>query len=106
MRKLRPKVLYALSKGDSTKIGGNGVLTEVFYDKDAGTVKITIMHVYGGEISSVRAATAFSKDANVTVTQNAGRGGNYEPTSSQWTMWFCIPIPPKRRHRCAVRCQG
>ncbi len=36
------------------------------------------MHVYGGEISSVRAATA-SKDANVTVTpQNAGRGGNYE----------------------------
>lgn len=41
-------------------------------------MKITIMHVYGGEISSVRAATA-SKDANVTVTpQNAGRGGNYE----------------------------
>ena len=73
-----PESTYALSKGDSTKIGGNGVLTEVFYDKDAGTVKITIMHVYGGEISSVRAATA-SKDANVTVTpQNAGRGGNYE----------------------------
>ncbi|MCB7514890.1 S-layer homology domain-containing protein [bacterium 210917-SL.2.15] len=69
---------YALSKGDSTKIGGNGVLTEVFYDKDAGTVKITIVHVYGGEVSSVRAATS-TKDANITVTpQNAGRGGNYE----------------------------
>ena len=68
----------ALSKGDSTKIGGNGVLTEVFYDKDAGTVKITIVHVYGGEVSSVRAATS-TKDANITVTpQNAGRGGNYE----------------------------
>ena len=73
-----------LSKGDSNKIGGNGVLVEVYYDKDADVtaaqiaVKITIVHVYGGEVSSVRAATS-TKDANITVTpQNAGRGGNYE----------------------------
>ncbi len=73
-----PYKAYTLSKGDSTKIGGNGVLTEVYYDKDAETAKITLVNTFGGEISSVRAATA-SKDANVTVTpQNAGRGGNYE----------------------------
>lgn len=69
---------YVLSKGNDTKIGGNGVLTEVFYSKSAGTAQITLINTYGGEVSSARAATA-SKDANVTVTpQNAGRGGNYE----------------------------
>ena len=67
-----------IAKGNDQKVGGNGVLIEVYYDDVANTAKVVEINTYGGEVTSVRAATA-SKDANVTVTPlNAGRGGNYE----------------------------
>ena len=68
----------AITKGNSTKIGGNGVLVEVYYNDVANTAKVILVNTYAGEVTSVRAATA-SKDANVTVTpMNAARGGVYE----------------------------
>ena len=68
----------AITKGNSTKIGGNGVLVEVYYDDVANTAKVILVNTYAGEVTSARAKTA-SKDANVTVTpMNAARGGVYE----------------------------
>ena len=68
----------AITKGNSTKIGGNGVLVEVYYDDVANTAKVILVNTYAGEVTSARAKTA-SKDANVTVTPlNAARGGVYE----------------------------
>jgi hypothetical protein len=67
-----------IAKGNDQKVGGNGVLIEVYYDDVANTAKVVEVNTYGGEVTSARAKTA-SKDANVTVTPlNAGKGGNYE----------------------------
>ena len=67
-----------IAKGNDQKVGGNGVLIEVYYDDVANTAKVVEINTYGGEVTSARAKTA-SKDANVTVTPlNAGKGGNYE----------------------------
>lgn len=67
-----------IAKGNDQKVGGNGVLIEVYYDEVANTAKVVEINTYGGEVTSARAKTA-SKDANVTVTPlNAGKGGNYE----------------------------
>ena len=58
----------AIKKGSSTKIGesGNGVLTEVYYDKDNNSVKITQIKTYIGEINRTVAASG-SKAAYVEV---------------------------------------
>ena len=67
-----------IAKGNDQKVGGNGVLIEVYYDDVANTAKVVEINTYGGEVTSARGKTA-SKDANVTVTPlNAGKGGNYE----------------------------
>ena len=67
-----------IAKGNDQKVGGNGVLIEVYYGDVANTAKVVEINTYGGEVTSARAKTA-SKDANVTVTPlNAGKGGNYE----------------------------
>ena len=67
-----------IAKGNDQKVGGNGVLIEVYYDDVANTAKVVEINTYGGEVTSARTKTA-SKDANVTVTPlNAGKGGNYE----------------------------
>ena len=67
-----------IAKGNDQKVGGNGVLVEVYYDDVANTAKVILVNTYAGEVTSARAKTA-SKDANVTVTPlNAGKGGNYE----------------------------
>ncbi len=67
-----------IAKGNDQKVGGNGVLIEVYYDDVANTAKVVEINTYGGEVTSARAKTA-SKDANFTVTPlNAGKGGNYE----------------------------
>ena len=57
-----------IKKGDDkTKFGGNGVLTEVFYDDDADTITITEVNTYVGTIAKSVKATS-TKDAYVVVT--------------------------------------
>ena len=58
---------FALVKGETTnKIGGNGALTEVFYDDEAGTVIITVINTYLGKVQTSHAATS-TRDAYVTI---------------------------------------
>ena len=57
----------AISKNDDTnKFGGNGVLTEVFYDKDNDTVVITLVNTYVGTINRTVAAKG-NQDAYVEI---------------------------------------
>ena len=75
------KVANGIVKGEvSKKLGGNGVLTEVFYDDDDNTVIITEINTYIGEIAAAYKATA-TRDAYVTLkagTSNTGIGSSYE----------------------------
>ena len=70
----------AIRKGSDTKVGasGNGVLTEVFYDKDADSVIITQVNTYVGTIAKTVKATD-KKDAYVVISAedvNPGMGSN------------------------------
>ena len=75
------KVRNGIVKGDvKNKLGGNGVLTEVFYDDDADTVIVTEINTYIGEIAAAYKASAV-KDAYVTLksgSTNTGDGTSYE----------------------------
>ena len=67
-------------KGDTSKIGGNGVLTEVFYDSDDNSAKITQVNTYIGEIAATYPETS-TKDAYVTLkagATNTGTGTSFE----------------------------
>ena len=44
------KKSFAIDSGVTTKIGGNGVLTEVYYDKDAKTADIVMVNTYAAEV--------------------------------------------------------
>ena len=69
---------YAIVKGDTTnKLGGNGALTQVYYDDDAGTVTITVVNTYLGKITGTRAASS-TRDAYVTMEAKTGPGSTYE----------------------------
>ena len=57
----------ALTKGYAGKIGGNGVLTQVWYDDDNGTALITMINTYVGKVSSVTKATS-TADRYITIT--------------------------------------
>ena len=73
---------YALTKGDTkNKIGGNGALTEVFYDDEAGTVIITVINTYLGKITATHAASS-TKDAYVSIDAKTGVGATYETDAS------------------------
>ena len=61
--------------GDKTGSKGNGVLTEVFYDKDDDSVIITQIVTYVGEINKTVKATA-KKDAYVVLTPETSANGN------------------------------
>ena len=61
--------------GDKTGSKGNGVLTEVFYDKDDDSVIITQILTYVGEINKTVKATA-KKDAYVVLTPETSANGN------------------------------
>ena len=61
--------------GDKTGSKGNGVLTEVFYDKDNDSVIITQVVTYVGEINKTVKATA-KKDAYVVLTPETSANGN------------------------------
>ena len=71
----------AIVKGASSKIGGNGCLTQVYYDSDDRTATITMVDTYFAKVNGVYAATA-TKDAYVTLstsaTENTGDGSKYE----------------------------
>ena len=65
---MKDQLPVAIKKGDDdTKFGANGVLTEVFYDEDDGTVTITEVNTYVGQVSKNVAATS-KKDAYVVVS--------------------------------------
>ncbi len=83
-------------QGQHQKVGGNGVLIEVYYDDVANTAKVVEINTYGGEVTSARAKTA-SKDANVTVTPlNAGKGGTpMRPKTSRSTISLPTTTPPR-----------
>ena len=69
-------VPIAITKdNDDDSFGGNGVLTEVFYDDDADTVTITEVNTYVGEISKSVAATS-KKDAYVVVIPESEKPRN------------------------------
>ena len=69
-------------KGDTTnKIGGNGALTQVYYDDDDNTVIITVINTYVGEITSTYSATS-SRDAYVNFDAKTGVGSTFETNSS------------------------
>ena len=64
--------------GDKTGSKGNGVLTEVFYDKDDDSVIITQINTYVGTIAKTVKATD-KKDAYVVISAedvNPGMGSN------------------------------
>ena len=79
------EVSYAIARNDGKKFGDNGVLTEVFYDEDADTVVISMIHYYAGEITATRAASG-TRDAYVTVapkrTASGGGTGNFDTNES------------------------
>ena len=64
-------------KESTTKIGGNGAETYVYY-KDDGRVRICVVNWYVGEVVGVYAATS-SKAAYIDI---AGRGVDLEPTKN------------------------
>ena len=69
---------YDITKGESNnKIGGNGVLTEVYYDDEAETVVITMVNTYLGKITASYAASS-TKDAYVNFEAKTGSGSTYE----------------------------
>ena len=61
----------AIVKGDEkVKLGGNGVLTEVFYDDDNDTAIITKVNTYVGTVTKTVKATE-KKDAYVVVAKES-----------------------------------
>ena len=75
---------YTLAKGSGTKIGGNGVLTEVYYDSDNGTAVVTLVKTYAGVVKGVHAATS-SRDAYINVSpavSGVGPAGTYDTNVS------------------------
>ena len=69
----------AISKNDSTEIGAQGQLTEVYYDSDKGTVEIVFIDTYVGKVAAVYSNV---DDPYVTVTAlSAGaQNGEFETT--------------------------
>ena len=59
-----------ISKGEDTKIGGQGTLTEVYYDSGDNTAVICHINYYLGEVQKTVAATA-SKDAYIVIATDS-----------------------------------
>ena len=73
---------FAIEKGNTTnKVGGNGALTQVYYDSDAGTVTISVVNTYVGKITATYAATS-SRDAYVAFESKTGTGSTFETNDS------------------------
>ena len=70
---------YAIAKGSDNKVGGNGALTEVYFDDDARTAEIFVTNTYFTKIEAVYAASS-TKDAYVVFngTDNTGAGAEFK----------------------------
>lgn len=87
---MKDQLPVAIKKGDDdTKFGANGVLTEVFYDEDDGTVTITEVNTYVGQVSKNVAATS-KKDAYVVVS-------TLDVVPSEAAIWSSRPTRSSRR---------
>ena len=73
---------YAIRKNDNdTKFGGNGVLTEVFYDKNDDSVVITEVMTYFGQINKTVKATS-TADAYVEVLTGDAAADNVKKNTA------------------------
>ncbi len=72
-------------KGNQTKIGGNGVELDVYYDSDTDSVTFVLIETYVGKVAAAYKATS-TKDAYVTVSAThadgfTGVGGSFDTES-------------------------
>ena len=72
-------------KGNQTKIGGNGVELDVYYDTDTDSVTFVLIETYVGKVAAAYKATS-TKDAYVTVSAThadgfTGVGGSFDTES-------------------------
>ncbi len=75
---------WGITKNDKTEVGGNGVLTEVFYNDDDDTAVITMIDTYLGEVTSTHKASG-NRDAYISISPKAdgiGFGGNFDTEES------------------------
>ena len=73
---------YAIRKNDNdTEFGGNGVLTEVFYDKNDDSVVITEVMTYFGQINKTVKATS-TADAYVEVLTGDAAADNVKKNTA------------------------
>ena len=75
---------WGIGKGDKNEVGGNGVLTEVFYNDDDDTAVITMIDTYLGEVTSTHKASG-NRDAYISISPKAdgiGVGGNFDTEES------------------------
>ena len=74
-----------IAKNDKNEVGGNGVLTEVFYNDDEDTAIITMIDTYLGEVTSTHKASG-NRDAYISISPKAdgivATGGNYDTEES------------------------
>ena len=72
-------------KGNQTKIGGNGVELDVYYDSDTDSVTFVLIETYVGKVAAAYKATS-TKDAYVTLNVTpadgfTGIGGSFDTES-------------------------
>ena len=75
---------WGIGKNDKNEVGGNGVLTEVFYNDDDDTAVITMIDTYLGEVTSTHKASG-NRDAYISISPKAdgvGVGGNFDTEES------------------------
>ena len=75
---------WGIGKNDKNEVGGNGVLTEVFYNDDDDTAIITMIDTYLGEVTSTHKASG-NRDAYISISPKAdgvGAGGNFDTEES------------------------
>ena len=70
-------VPHDIYKGNTTNsFGGNGVLTEVFYNADNHTVIVTETNTYLGKVTAAYAASS-TKDAYISIAAKTGTSGDF-----------------------------
>lgn len=58
-------------KGETTKVGADGSLLNVYYDNDAETITLVLINTYVGEVGAVYKQSS-TKDAYVTIKTGDG----------------------------------
>ena len=70
---------YDIVKGNTNKVGGNGIQLDVYYDDDAETITFVEVNTYVAKVASVYKATS-TKDAYVTL--NTSDDGFTKPAAT------------------------